>query len=124
MLPYNGGRGLMTMFMPEAAESKPFMQKEFWANVNDSRPAVVQSTPVYDQTDFVSKDGQNRVREYFVKGGAHAWDGSPSKGWPIVGRPLPGTQFDTSEKIWDFLKDARISRSLADTVAEANSRAA
>ena len=124
MLPYNGGRGLMTMFMPQAAESKPFMQKEFWSNVNDSRPAVVQSTPAYDQTDFVSKDGQQRVREYFVRGGQHAWDGSPAKGLPIVGRPLPGTRFDTSEKIWEFLKDARIARSLSDTVAEANARAA
>lgn len=112
MLPYGGGRGLMTALMPKASDSKPFQQARFWAGVNQSLPPDAVDTTHFTQTDYVSQSGENRVREYVVKGGQHAWDGSPMPGWPIVGRPAKPEVFHTSERLWDFLRNSRLSRTL------------
>ena len=122
MLPRKGGRGLMTVFLPNAAESKPTAQAPFWAKVNETQaPALIESTPAYDQTTYFSNDGQHRVTEYVVtaKGAGHAWDGSPAKGLPIVGRPVPATVFDASRKVWDFVLQSNIQRGLDANAAAA-----
>jgi polyhydroxybutyrate depolymerase len=111
MLPYNGGRGLMTVTMDNASRSKPNIQAEAWARANGTDSASRSSTDIFTKTEY-KRDGEARVVEYVIKGGNHAWDGSGTGGWPIVGRPLRRDQFDTSSVVWSFLRDADIKRSL------------
>jgi poly(3-hydroxybutyrate) depolymerase len=118
MLPYKGGRGFMTAFLPQVKESKPYAQAEFWAKVNQTEaPAVKSSTPVYDRTDWIAKDGQHAVTEYVIKGGQHAIEGSPAPGIALVGRPLSADKFDAPATVWKFITGAKIARSLSANVA-------
>lgn len=105
MLPFNGGKGLMTATMDKAGDSKPYMQAPFWANAAGANSVERQSTPVFDKLEFKA-DGQTRVTQYIVNGGVHSWDGSGSEGWPLVGRPLRRDQFDTSAVVWKFFRDS------------------
>jgi poly(3-hydroxybutyrate) depolymerase len=118
MLPYKGGRGFMTAFLPQVKESKPYAQAEFWAKVNQTEaPAVKSSTPVYDRTNWIAKDGQHAVTEYVIKGGQHAIEGSPAPGLALVGRPLSADKFDAPATVWKFITGgAKIARSLSANV--------
>jgi len=107
-LPINGGRGLMTALVPRARDSQPLLQADLWNAANGSGMGVNSSTPAYRQTDWLGADGVTRVRQLVVNGGNHAWHGSPHGGWPVIGRALPADTFDTTNFIWDFLKNMRL----------------
>jgi polyhydroxybutyrate depolymerase len=113
-LPMNGGRGLMTTFVPKVRFSQPTLQSKFWNTVNGSDLGVVTAdTPAYRQTDWTGPNG-GRVREVVVNDGNHAWHGAPHRGFPIIGRSLPPDIFSTTDFVWDFLKNSRLrGRSLA-----------
>jgi polyhydroxybutyrate depolymerase len=107
-LPMNGGRGLMTTFVPKVRFSQPTLQSKFWNAVNDADLGVVTAdTPIYRQTDWTGPSG-GRVREVIVNDGNHAWHGAPHRGFPIIGRSLPPDVYSTTASIWDFLKDSRL----------------
>jgi hypothetical protein len=107
--PYHeGGRGLMTALMPEAAKSRPQLVEEFWRRANLAKPGnVVESNDVFDQTRYVGTNG-HEVNVFFLKGrqAMHGFHGSPDV-QPIqfryTGQQLPAHIFDAQKLILDYM---------------------
>lgn len=108
MLPYNGGRGLMTSInFPRIADSKPQSQIPVALKQNgyDGVMPLHSTFNHIDVTEYrPTQPGQAPVKEYMIKGGwsggiiggligrgrdgfpaEHAWDGPGAGGWPVVG---------------------------------------
>lgn len=108
MLPYNGGRGLMTSInFPRIAESRPQNQIPVALRQNgyDGALPLHSTFNNIDVTEYrPTQPGQAPVKEYMIKGGwtggmiggvigrgrdgfpaEHAWDGPGAGGWPVVG---------------------------------------
>lgn len=120
MLPYDGGRGLMTVLLPRVADSQPSLQIKEAARLNglSTDNAKVKMFDSIRITDYSAK-GSPPVKEYLIEGGyrggllggvigrgrdgfpaAHAVDGDGAGGWPAVGdknRNLDATRLVVEE---------------------------
>ncbi len=122
MLPYSGGRGLMTRFtLPRVADSDPGRQIEEAARAN-GYGGTTPKIGVFDQVRVTEYSGGGKppVKEYFFDAGArdglmggligrgrdgysalHAIGGTGEGGWPIIGEK--NRSVDTTKLIVDEL---------------------
>lgn len=126
MLPYEGGRGLMTVHMPRVAESEPAEQVKIWAAANDAVEKRVLDSSDRTVSVYRCKDGpaaMEIVRKMrggipvpfsgwhnFGTGGQHALDGKGLDGkgdfgWALIGKP--DTARNTSADLANFLLNYR-----------------
>lgn len=137
MLPYGGGRGLMTVILPRVADSNPRSQIPLALRGNGMSDAQAMrgSFRGVEVTEYATQPGQAPVKEYMVQGGwqggplaaifgrgrdgfpaNHAWDGPGTGGWPVVGEK--NRAFDVSrlvvEELLRYKKpgDLKIARDL------------
>ncbi|MBX9687261.1 MAG: dienelactone hydrolase family protein [Candidatus Obscuribacterales bacterium] len=121
MLPYGGGRGLMTVVLPTVAKSEPMQQMREAARINGLNidNAKVKNYESIRITDYSSK-GSPPVKEFYIEGGyrggmiggligrgrdgfpaAHSIDGDGAGGWPVVGDK--NRNLDTTRLVVDEL---------------------
>ncbi|HEY9776265.1 MAG TPA: PHB depolymerase family esterase [Planktothrix sp.] len=108
MLPMSGGRGLMTLTTPIAAESRPLQQATNWAAANECSAPTVKQDGTNTVTDYACRSGD--VEQIVRQGGEHAWDGKGLNGkadfgWYFVG--MPDTTQDTTRDIMNFFNAHR-----------------
>jgi len=112
VLPIGGGKSLFTVGLENNHLSQPRSQAEFWgasnagaADSNLAQPLTTDSAN-YVRRDWRAADGEHRVTEYTVKGGAHAIDGAPPRSniiQMLMGAPKPANYFDARQRTWDFM---------------------
>lgn len=102
MLPYEGGRGLMTIHLPRVDQSQPAMQLPAWVEANEcaGEPMTFDSDGEKLTVYTAQQCNGMPVTEILRKGGQHAWDGPSGSGWPLVGEK--DRDFDTTQVVVDF----------------------
>lgn len=115
VLPLNGGKSIFTLGLENNHLSRPLRQAEFWGTSNGSPLASVTDAPNFTQRTWTAPDGQNVVKEFVVRDGAHAIDGAPAQRnfiqW-LMGIPKPPTYFDARQMSWDFMINSLKNQSI------------